>query len=192
MKKKIKIIEYFDEINNLLQEALVTGIKGRAYSLDSSFRDIMKLAINLKRKNNKLIFIGNGGSASIASHMATDFLKNGGIPAIAFNDASLITCLGNDLGYENIFKKPIELLAGKGDLLVAISSSGRSANILQAVLAAKEKSCFIVTLSGFKSDNPLRAMGDINFYTGSSSYGHVETAHSAICHCLLDMIMEKA
>lgn len=187
----MKPVEYFKHIHNLLQKTLVTGTDGRAASLDNSFRSIIKRVVNLKEKNDKLIFIGNGGSASIASHMATDFLKNAGIPAIAFNDASLITCLSNDLGYENVFKKPVELLAGKGDLLVAISSSGRSANILQATQAAKVKSCFIITLSGFDSDNPLRVMGDINFYVKSGSYGHVEIAHLTICHCLLDMIIEK-
>jgi len=192
MKNKMKTAEYFKDIHNLLRETLVTGANGcRMKSLDASLRRIIKLAVGLKGKNNKLIFIGNGGSASIASHMATDFLKNGGIPAVAFNDASLITCLSNDLGYENVFKKPIEMLAVKGDLLVSISSSGRSANILQATRAAREKSCFIITLSGFDSDNPLRKMGDINFYIESRSYGYVEIAHSTICHCLLDMITQK-
>lgn len=187
----MKPVEYFKDISNLLQETLVTDSRCRAVSLDGSFRSIIKLAVNLKEKNNKAIFIGNGGSASIASHMATDYLKNGGIPAIAFNDASLITCLSNDLGYENVFKKPVEMLAGKGDLFVAISSSGRSANILQATQAAKEKACFIITLSGFESGNPLRIMGDINFYIKSGSYGYVEIAHSTLLHCLLDMIIEK-
>ena len=160
--------------------------------MDSSFRGIIKRVINLKKENKKLIFIGNGGSASIASHMATDFLKNGEISAIAFNDASLITCLSNDLGYENVFKKPVEMLASKGDLLIAVSSSGRSASILRATQAAKEKACFIITLSGFDSDNPLRVMGDVNFYINSSSYGHVEIARLTICHCILDMIIEQS
>lgn len=187
----MKTVEYFRDIHNLLQKTLVTDRHGRPASLDDSFWRIIKRVIGLKEKNNKLIFIGNGGSASIASHMATDFLKNGGIPAIAFNDASLITCLSNDLGYENVFKKPIEMLAGKGDLLVSISSSGRSANILQATQAAKKKLCSIVTLSGFDSDNPLRKMGDINFYVKSRSYGYVEITHLTLLHCLLDMIIEK-
>lgn len=188
----MKTAEYFKDIHNLLQKTLVTDAHGRATLLDNSFRRITQLVLALKEKNNKLIFIGNGGSASIASHMATDFLKNGGIPALAFNDASLITCISNDLGYENVFKKPLEMLASKGDLLISISSSGRSANILQATQAAKEKSCSIITFSGFDSDNPLRQLGDINFYIKSDSYGYVEIAHLTLLHCLLDMIIEKA
>lgn len=187
----MKIAEYFKDIHNLLLTALVTDDNGKAILLDNCFQRITKLVLELKEKNNKLIFIGNGGSASIASHMATDFLKNGGIPAIAFNDASLITCLSNDLGYKNVFKKPLEMLANKGDLLVSISSSGRSANILQATQAAKKKPCSIITLSGFEGDNPLRQMGDINFYIKSHSYGYVEIAHLTLLHCLLDMIIEK-
>lgn len=187
----MKTAEYFKNIHNLLQNALATDANSKEVLLDDAFRRMIQLILDLKKKNNKLIFIGNGGSASIASHMSTDFLKNGGIPAIAFNDASLITCLSNDLGYENVFKKPIEMLAGKGDLLVSISSSGRSANILQATQAAKEKTCSIITLSGFDSNNPLRQLGDINLYIKSHAYGYVEIAHSTICHCLLDTILEK-
>ena len=186
----MKITEYFNDIHNLLLNTLVTDRSGKKLLLDYAFQRTIKQVAGLK-KNNKLIFIGNGGSASIASHMAADFLKNGGIPAIAFNDASLITCLSNDLGYENVFKKPLEMLACKGDFLVSISSSGRSANILQATQAAKKIGCFVITLSAFDSGNPLRKMGDINFYIKSDSYGYVETAHSTICHCLLDMVMQK-
>lgn len=187
----MKTAEYFKDLHNLLQNTSVTDAHGRGILLDGSFKRIIKSILGLKKTNNKLIFIGNGGSASIASHMATDYLKNGGIPAIAFNDASLITCLSNDLGYENVFKRPIEMLAVNGDLLVSISSSGRSANILQATQAAKKKSCSVITFSGFDSDNPLRGMGDINFYVKSHSYGYVEIAHSVLCHCLLDAITEK-
>lgn len=187
----MKITEYFKDIQNLLLDALVTDNTGKGILLDDAFQRMIKLVGDLKKQNNKLIFIGNGGSASIASHMATDFLKNGGIPAIAFNDASLITCVSNDLGFENVFKKPLEMLASKGDILVSISSSGRSPNILLATAGAKEKGCFIITLSGFDSDNPLRQIGNINFYIKSRAYGYVEIAHSTICHCLLDMIMKK-
>ncbi len=187
----MKTAEYFKDIHNLLQKTSVTGTHGRAAAMDNSLRAIIKRSAGLKTKNNKLIFIGNGGSASIASHMAVDFLKNGGIPAVAFNDSSLITCLSNDLGYENVFRKPVEMLAARGDVLISISSSGRSANILEATQAAREKSCFIITLSGFDSNNPLRKMGDINFYVKSRSYGHVEIGHLSICHCLLDMITER-
>lgn len=139
---------------------------------------------------HKLIFIGNGASAAMASHMATDFWKNGRIKSIAFNDPTLLTCLGNDYGYQHVFERPIEMFADKGDVLVAVSSSGKSENILRGVACAREKECRIITMSGFAPDNPLDSMGDINFYAPAKDYGPVEIVHQSICHCLLDTIVE--
>ncbi len=146
----------------------------------------------LKNKNiaNKLIFIGNGASASISSHMAIDFSKNAGIRAIAFNDSALLTCISNDYGYKHVFEKPIEIFADKGDILFAISSSGNSENILAGVRAARVKGCNVITLSGFNSDNPLSLMGDFNFYVPAQDYGPVEVIHHSICHCILHTIMK--
>jgi len=167
---------------------------GRGDCKGSSFRaDVLrcvKILKGLRKNGKKAIIIGNGGSASIAGHIATDLLKNCRIPALSFSDPSLITCLSNDLGYECVFEKPLEMLAGKGDLLIAISSSGESRNILNAVRRAKAKGCYVVTMSGFKKTNSLRKMGDINFYVPSWSYGDVEITHLAICHEIVDNIYE--
>jgi D-sedoheptulose 7-phosphate isomerase len=139
----------------------------------------------------KVIYIGNGGSASIAGHMAADLWKNGGVKTLCFAEASLLTCLANDLGYENVFASPTETYADKGDVYVAISSSGQSPNILKAAAAALKKGCTLVTMSGFKADNPLRKMGGLNFYVNSSVYGVVETAHSALCHSVVDCVIRE-
>lgn len=138
----------------------------------------------------KLIFIGNGASAAISSHMAADFLKSGGMSTITFNDGSLLTCMGNDYGYKHVFEKPIKISANKGDVLIAISSSGQSENILLAVRAAQNKGCKVITLSGFKPDNPLSSLGNVNFYVPVKSYGPVEIVHHSICHCMLDTIVK--
>ena len=135
------------------------------------------------------MFIGNGGSAGLASHLAIDFSKNGRLRSLAFNDASALTCLGNDLGYENVFAKQLEFHARAGDLLIAISSSGQSANILAAVERARAAKVGVITLSGFGRDNKLRRTGDLNFYVRSSEYGFVEVAHLALCHAILDLDM---
>lgn len=139
----------------------------------------------------KVIYIGNGGSASIAGHMAADLWKNGGVKTLCFSEPSLLTCLANDLGYENVFSAPTETYADKGDLYVAISSSGQSPNILKAAAAALKKGCTLVTMSGFKADNPLRGMGALNFYVDSMVYGVVETAHSALCHSVVDCVIRE-
>ena len=135
---------------------------------------------------SQFLFIGNGASQSIASHMAADFLKNARVRSMAFTDSSLLTCVGNDLGFEELFAEPIRRFGALGDVLVAISSSGCSANILAGVAAARECGMTVITLSGFDADNPLRRSGDFNFWVPSHHYGDVEVVHSAVCHRMLD------
>lgn len=140
----------------------------------------------------KLIFIGNGGSAAIASHMALDFSNAGKIRAVCFNDGPLLTCLANDYSYKKVFEKAIEMYADKVDLIVAISSSGQSPNIINAVMAAKKEGCETITLSGFDDTNPLRQLGDINIHVPIPKpfYGLVECSHYLILHFLLDYIVK--
>ncbi len=142
-------------------------------------------------RGNKIIFIGNGASAAISSHMAADFLKNGEINAQCFNDGPLLTCMGNDYGYRHVFERPIEIAACPGDVLVAISSSGSSENIVRGVRAGRMKGCSVITMSGFSDTNPLFRLGDINFHVPSFQYGPIETIHQFIIHCVLDIILES-
>jgi len=183
-KNRRQLKELFDAVS-------VSDGKGRAFPLDDALMKLVNLIFKRVKKGGKLLFIGNGGSASIASHLATDFLKNARISAMAFNDASLTTCLSNDFGYEYVFEKPIEILAASGDILFAISSSGRSENILLGVKAAKAKGATVVTLSGFDENNPLRRSGEINFYVPSGSYGNVEIMHLLLCHSVVDVVVEN-
>jgi D-sedoheptulose 7-phosphate isomerase len=179
---------YFHKLADLLCATDVTSPTGARMDLTDAVAWAMDRARATHAAGNKLIFVGNGGSAAIASHMATDYSKNGGIRSLAMNDSSMLTCLGNDLGYDRVFAKQIELHARSGDLLIAISSSGGSPNILNAVDAAKAAGCSIITLSGFKPDNPLRGKGEVNFYIASDRYGFVEIGHLTICHAILDFL----
>lgn len=133
----------------------------------------------------RVIFIGNGGSAAIASHMANDFSKNGDLVTLAFNDPASLTCLANDLGYDAVFAHPLEKHVTLEDLLIAISSSGRSENILRAVQVASQHDAEVVTLTGFDDTNPLRQMGDKNYHVASHDYGIVETVHLGMLHAAL-------
>jgi D-sedoheptulose 7-phosphate isomerase len=161
-------------------------------TLEEGFEEIARLiSKQCIDGRKKLIFIGNGGSASISSHQAVDFFNNLGIDARSFDSAPLLTCMANDFGYENVFAKPISVVAQEGDVLVAISSSGKSPNILKAVEAARKKGCRIITMSGFKSDNPLRKMGDINFYVPSNSYRYVEASHSLYWDFILELLIDE-
>ena len=184
-----RLNSYFDTLGRLLMATACSDRAGRTMSLADAYDWAMHTAVRTHAQGNKLMFIGNGGSAAIASHMATDFTKNGNLRTVSFNDGSMLTCLGNDLGYENVFARQIEMHARLGDLLVAISSSGRSANILKGVAAARAGGCAVLTLSGFNADNPLRRAGDVNLWVNSGEYGFVEVAHLALCHAVLDMIM---
>ncbi len=183
-----EIRRYFTTLSDYLTDAAVSSASGHAIEMADAVNDVMGLARGAHSSGDKVIFVGNGGSAAIASHMATDYSKNGNVRSLALNDSSMLTCLGNDLGYERVFAKQIELHARPGDLVIAISSSGRSANIINAVAAARAAGCAVVTFSGFKPDNPLRGLGDINFYIASDRYGFVEIGHLTICHAILDFI----
>ncbi|MFQ5481361.1 MAG: SIS domain-containing protein [Nitrospinaceae bacterium] len=162
---------------------------GQNQNFSEGFEQAFQLITTQTGAGNKLMFIGNGASASIASHMATDYWKNGGVRAVAFNDSSLLTCVSNDYGYARVFEKPIEMFADPGDVLMAISSSGESENILRGARAAREAECRIITFSGFKENNPLSSLGDLNFYVPSPSYGPVEIIHLSICHALCDALI---
>lgn len=133
------------------------------------------------RCRGAIAVIGNGGSSAIASHVVTDLVKRG-ISATAFNDPAVLTCLANDYGYQDVYARQVKAWCTNITMLIAISSSGQSENILNAVEAAKAAGIFTITLSGFTSGNPLRRMGDVNVWTPSSSYGHVELAHQSILH----------
>ena len=139
-----------------------------------------------QQNGNKIMIVGNGGSAGVASHMAVDFWKNGGVRAMTFNDAPVLTCISNDYSYEEVFEVPIRQFANRGDIAICISSSGNSVNIRRGANAAQEMGCHVITCTGFKADNPLRSLGDLNFYVPSYSYGFVETLHQLIIHVILD------
>jgi D-sedoheptulose 7-phosphate isomerase len=180
---------YFGTLDGALRDAEVTDLSAKKLPLEEGCDWVRRVAHEAHDAGNKIIFVGNGGSASIASHLAIDFSKNGKLRAMAFNDAAALTCLGNDVGYENVFATQIDFHARPGDFLIAISSSGRSPNVLAAVKAARQRGCKVATFSGFTDDNDLRRCGDVNFYVRAREYGFVEVAHLALCHAVLDIDM---
>ena len=180
---------YLESLAGVNTATEATDPNGHPMPIDEAVDWAVARARRAHADGNKLMFIGNGGSAAIASHLAIDFSKNGGMRACAFNDGAALTCLANDLGYENVFAHQIALHGRPGDLLVAISSSGCSANILNGVEAARLNGAEVMTLSGFKPDNPLRAMGEVNLYVPSMDYGFVEISHLTLGHAILDLAM---
>lgn len=175
---------WFEDISVCLKRTQVSGPVGDEHiTLDRGLKDFEEILRGSHKAGGKAIFIGNGGSAAIASHMAVDYSKNKGVRAMALNDAAMLTMCANDYGYDNVFSQQIEWYARKPDVVVIVSSSGRSLNILDAAGAVLEKGCrALVTLSGMNPNNALRRKGNLNFYVPCADYGLVEISHLALLH----------
>ncbi len=150
---------------------------------------IKNLVLKAKQTNSRILIFGNGGSAAIASHVSVDMTKNIKVKAMNFNEADLITCFSNDYGYEKWIEKAIEFYGNKGDILILISSSGKSKNMLNACKVARRKKIQkIITLTGNKKNNPLSKLGDINLWVDSNIYNHIENTHQIWLLAVCDLI----
>jgi D-sedoheptulose 7-phosphate isomerase len=148
-----------------------------------------QILIDIKKNNKKVFIFGNGGSSAIASHIALDLSNIAKIKTFNFNDASLITCFSNDFGYENWMKKTIDIYGEKNDILLVISSSGESKNIIKACLSAKKKNFDqVITFTGFKKNNAVRKLGDVNFWVNSKSYNFIENIHQILLLSIVDFL----
>jgi len=182
--------DYFGTISHGLAGLVVTDRDGRELPVADGVGLWVAMTRAMQQRDAHLYIIGNGGSAGMASHMAADAAKNGRLRALAFNDPSLLTATGNDLAYDQVFSLPLERLARAGDLLIAISSSGNSPNIVRALEGARRLDVGTVTLSGMRADNRARALGDLNFYVPLPRYGWVESAHQVILHYWFDQYQD--
>jgi len=177
-------MNFFKDYFSLLSEK-ITEID---ISILNQIVDFIKSTSN---NGKKVIIAGNGGSAAMASHVAIDLTKNAKIRAINFNEADLITCFANDYGYEEWVSKSIDFYGDKGDLVILISSSGNSKNIINAAKKAKDMGLTLITLSGFNPDNPLRKIGDLNLFIESKGYNIVEMTHHIWLVAIVDKIIGK-
>ena len=161
-------------------------------SIDTNLIDQSVELIKKKIKTNNTIYIaGNGGSASIASHVSVDFIKIAKVKSSTFNNSNLITCFANDYGYENWVKEAIKAYCSINDLLILISSSGTSPNIINAAKYCKDTNIDLITLSGFNGDNELKKLGKVNFYVDSKNYNYVEMTHHIILLSIVDIFAQK-
>lgn len=158
--------------------------------LSENLIELKELVLEVKERGGKIIFAGNGASNTIATHGYLDFMNQLGVTSISVNDGSYITAAANDFGYENIFRRSVNLLVEEGDMVVLISSSGRSPNVINAAIRAIEKDATVVTFSGFKPDNPLRKLGKVNFWVNSDRYNIVESTHNAWLVSVVDLIIK--
>lgn len=183
MKEKKFLEKYLEDLSNLIKPN---------NNLISKLTRCKKIISDANKNKKKIVIIGNGGSAAIANHFSVDLTKNAGIRCINFNEASLITCFSNDYGHENWMYKAVEFYGDKGDVLIAISSSGNSKNIQNSVKSAKKKGFkSIITFTGLKKTNPIRKMGNLNFWVDSKAYNFVENTHQVWLLSIVDLVIGK-
>lgn len=175
------LVEYLKTYNSLINNPAITN---DLIQIKSLFQDT-------SNKGGKIILAGNGGSAAMASHVAVDMTKNAGIRAVTFNEYDLITTLANDYGYENWISKAIEFYYNPKDIVVLISASGQSQNIINAATKSKELGLTVITFSGMSPQNPLRNQGDINLWVDSQVYNIVEMTHHIWLLAIVDMIISN-
>jgi D-sedoheptulose 7-phosphate isomerase len=174
------------EFHTLLSRSEFTLAEGKSVDIEAGMQHAMALLATARDQGNAVYLVGNGGSASIASHATVDFMNVAKLRALTVHDAALLTCMSNDHGYENGYSRIMGHLARKHDVLIAISSSGNSANIRNAATTVTQAGGTVITLSGFDSQNPLRRLGQLNIWLDSRDYGMVEIGHQFILHNLAD------
>lgn len=183
--------DYVNTLFKTIEETRLVCKNEKICNVDEGTNCLIDLFSSHKQKQSNIFFIGNGGSAAIASHMTADFMKNGGMNTYSLYDSAMMTCMGNDYGYEYVFSKPLGFLIKDGDLLVAISSSGNSSNIVNAITVAKKKNAEVLTLTGFKENNRAKQLGDYNLYVPCMEYGLVESIHNMILQQIVDVIVKR-
>ena len=183
MSDKDFVNKYLNDFSSLLKpsEDLVNKIV-----------DVKNILTDIRKSKNKIMIFGNGGSAAIASHVSVDLTKNANVRCANYNEADLITCFSNDYGYERWIEKAVDFYADANDVLILISSSGKSQNMLNACKAAKNKKISkIITFTGHDKNNSLSKLGDINFWINSKAYNFVENTHQIWLLTIVDLIIGK-
>lgn len=178
--KNTYLKKYFNKLSELM--------------IDYNHKDFLKIITilkQIKKNKKKVILVGNGGSAAMASHVSVDLTKMCKIRAINFNEADLLTCFSNDYGYENWVQKALSSYADRGDLLICISSSGQSKNIINGVKFAKKKGCKVITLTGFNKNNQVRKIGFINLWLDSKNYNIIEMTHHIWLLSIVDYLAKS-
>lgn len=188
----LSIVNRLTHFQRAVSASIVTSATGERLTLEEGISVAINILKEALANGHHVYIVGNGGSAAVASHAAIDFLNVIGISAHTLHDSAMLTCMANDYGYENAYARILNTMARPGDVLFAISSSGRSQNICKTTHVVRQIGGHVITLSGFRADNPLRQLGDINLWLESDDYGVVEMGHQFILHNLADRFGAEA
>ena len=172
----------------VLKEMQVDAPAQPSASGEEGLQHALALLRDAQQRGSCVYLIGNGGSAAIVAHVQNDLVKKARMRAHVLHESSMLTCMSNDYGYEHAYAEMLERFLKPQDVLIAVSSSGRSSNILKAIEVAHARGAHTVTLSGFSPDNPLRAGGHVNVWLPSHDYGDVEVGHQLVLHYLSDAL----
>ena len=162
-------------------------------SLEEQIYEASKLCVDTLKQGNKILICGNGGSAADAQHFAAELTgryktERRGLPAIALTtDTSALTAIGNDYGYDKIFDRQVESLAIKGDLVIGISTSGNSENVVKALSLAKELDCKTIGLTG-KTGGTMNEVSDVSVVIPSNDTARIQEMHILIIHIICQII----
>ena len=183
--------KYFNDIETAMLATVATDNTGNTLELDMAFETWIDTSEEKRREKGTFFFCGNGASATMAEHLSHDCFQNADFLTYTCSETSHVTAIANDISYESVFAYRISKMLDKKDMLITISSSGNSPNIIKAIKTAKELGVFVVTISGKDENNQSRVLGDLNFYVPLETYGMVESAHATLLHCWLDMYLDK-
>jgi D-sedoheptulose 7-phosphate isomerase len=179
---------WLDQLHTALR-AVQCRVDGSSADYEAAASIVAERLAAVKQAGGTVWWAGNGGSASLCAHLSQDMLNKLGMRSMTLSDAGLLTCMANDYGYRNIYARPLAVLLRPGDLVIAVSSSGRSENILAVAETAHAAGARLITLSAFADDNPLwHTAADVAFFLPCALYGHAEVGHEALMHAIIESV----
>ena len=165
---------------------------GKMVSLGEGFDYLESALLGVKKRGGSVWWVGNGGSAAACSHLAQDVMNRLELRSFFCSDAALLTCMANDFGYGRVYQQFLKVAWQPGDLLMAISSSGNSDNIVLSAASILEQGGELVSFSGFNRDNRLWGLDrGLAFHVPASTYGIVEICHELILHASVDSLYAR-
>jgi D-sedoheptulose 7-phosphate isomerase len=183
--------DYYQTVHDGLEQTVASDFHDTIVSVDKALEMWTERTKRLQNERGRVFFIGNGASATMAEHLSHDCFQNADLLTETVSETSHLTAIANDISYDAVFSYRIEKSAEEKDMLVTISSSGNSPNIIAAIKTARARGLFIVTLSGMSFENASRKLGDLNFHVPLETYGLVESAHAVLLHCWLDLFLDR-
>ena len=183
-----------NEIENMMKEGI--EVKQSFISEAKNIQKAVEVIVDCFRSGGKVLICGNGGSAADAQHIAGELvcrfkMNRKGLPAIALTtDSSVLTAWANDINFESVFARQIEALGKKGDVLIAISTSGNSKNVINAINKAKEKEIVVLSLTGNKGGK-MKSLSDININVNSNNTPRIQECHELAYHIICELVEKK-